>query len=98
VRQDWQQAYDALHPDNKARLTLEGFTRLAQAYRHNLGFNPEELHVQSCEEKEAEAIAHVVWTGQSASKQRRYKDAVVLRQSAGGWKVILPDTFGRILR
>jgi hypothetical protein len=95
VRQDWQQAHVALHPDSKKRLTLEEFTRLAQAYRRNIGFDPEELRVQSCEEKGAEAIARVVLTGRNASRLRRYKDAVVLRQSADGWRVILPAAFGR---
>lgn len=95
MRQDWQQAYTTLHPESKKRLTRENFTRLAQTYRHKLGFDPEQLRVQSCEEKGAEAIAHVVLIGRAASKQRRYKDAVVLRQSAEGWRVVLPGTFGR---
>ena len=98
VRQDWQQAYIALHPDSKKRLTQAEFTSLAEAYRRNLGFNPEEILVQSCEEKGTEAIAHVVLTGHSAAHQRRYKDAVVLHQSADGWRVILPDTFGGNVR
>jgi hypothetical protein len=71
---------------------------LAQAYRRNLGFEPEELHVQSCEEKGTEAIAHVVLTGRNGSHQRRYKDAVVLRPSADGWKILLPIYFGGNVR
>ncbi|HEY7328952.1 MAG TPA: hypothetical protein VH592_15015 [Gemmataceae bacterium] len=98
IRQDWQQAYTALHHESKKRWTLDAFTRLAQAYRRNLGFEPEELHVQSCEEKGTEAVAHVVLTGRNASQQRRYKDAVALRTSADGWKILLPVTFGRNAR
>jgi hypothetical protein len=94
VRQDWHQAYVALHPDSKNRLTQPEFTRLAEAYRRNLGFDPEQILVQSCEEKGMEAIAHVVLTGHTASRQLRYKDAVVLRQSANRWGIILSDTFG----
>lgn len=94
LRQDWEQAYDALHPESKKRLTPAQFTRLAQAYRRHLGFDPEELHIQSCDEKGEEAIAHVVLTGRDASRSRRYKDAVALRRSAEGWRVILPSTFG----
>ncbi len=95
VQQNWQQAYIALDPDSKQRMTLPEFTRLAQAYRGNLGFNPEELHVQSCEEKGTEAIAHVVLTGRNESHLRRYKDALVIRQTVEGWRVVLPATFGR---
>jgi hypothetical protein len=95
AQQDWQQAYLALHPESKKRLTLEEFTRLAQDYRRNLGFNAEELHVRSCDEKGTEAIAHVVLTGRDASRQRHYRDAVVVRQSVEGWRVILPAAFGR---
>jgi hypothetical protein len=98
IYQDWQQAYLVLHPDNQKRWALQEFTRLAQAYRSSLGFEPEELHLQSCEEKGSEAIAHVVLTGHNASKELRYKDAVVLRRGADGWRVVLPVTFGRKVR
>jgi hypothetical protein len=98
IRQDWQQAYRVLDPDNQKRWALQEFTRLAQAYRSSLGFEPEELHLQSCEEKGSEAIAHVILTGHNAVKEIRYKDAVVLRHGADGWRVVLPATFGRKAR
>jgi hypothetical protein len=98
VRQEWQQAYATLHPESQSHLSVEEFTLLAQTYRSSLGFEPEELHVQSCAEKEAEAIAHVVLTGHIESRQRRYKDAVVLRRSDDGWRITLQDHFGRIAR
>src|SRR5262249_17002382 len=50
IQQNWQQAYSALDPASKKRTTLQAFTGLAQTYRRNLGFNPEELRVQSCDE------------------------------------------------
>jgi hypothetical protein len=98
IRQDWQQAYHVLDPDNQKRWAFQEFTRLGQAYRSNLGFDPEELHVSSCEEKGSEALAHVVLTGHNAAKEMRYKDAVVLRHGADGWRVVLPATFGRKAR
>jgi hypothetical protein len=96
LRQDWRQMYGGLHPESQKRLTLEEFTQLAQAYRRSLGFYPEELHVQTCDEKGAEAMAHVVLTGHQASRTRRYRDAVALRQNNDGWRVILPANFGRV--
>jgi hypothetical protein len=98
VRQDWQQAYAVLDPRSQSTLTLEKFTRLAQAYRGNIGFDPEDLVVQSCDEQGTEAVAHVVLTALSASRQRRYKDAIVLHQNRDGWRIILPATFGQRIR
>jgi hypothetical protein len=95
VQRDWQQAYAALHPDSQKRCTQEQFTRLAQAYRRNLGFEPEEVQVRSCGERGTEAIAHVVLTGRASSQARRYKDGVTLRQTVEGWRVVLPPSFGR---
>lgn len=95
VRQDWPQAYAALHPDSQRRCTREQFTRLAEAYRRKFGFDPEAVYVRACEEQGAEAIAHVVLTGQGTSKARRYRDGIVLRQTAGRWRVVLPPNFGR---
>jgi hypothetical protein len=95
LRQDWQQAYDALHSDSKKRVSLQAFTRRAQAYRKRIGFEPEELHLQSCAEKETEAIVRVVWTGPAGSRQRRYRDAVILRRESDGWGVVVLESFGR---
>jgi hypothetical protein len=97
VQQDWAQAYDALHPDSKKRMTMAEFTRLAQSFRRNLGFEPEKVTVQSCDEQGTETLAHVILAG-PASQHRRYKDGIVLRQNAGSWWVILPDNFGRKTR
>jgi hypothetical protein len=95
LRQDWQQAYDLVHPDNQAAFSAEQFARLAESYRTDLGFEPEAVHVRSCEEHAAEATAHVVFAGTSASGPRLFKDAIVLRQSPRGWAVVLPPQFGR---
>jgi hypothetical protein len=95
VRRDWQQAYAAVHPDSRKRCTQEQFTRLAEAYDRNLGFDPVEAHVRSCDEKGAEAIAHVVLIGRTSSQTRRYKDGITLRYTADGWRVVLPTSFGQ---
>jgi hypothetical protein len=98
VRQDWPQAYAALHPDSRRGITPEQFARLGQAFRHNLDFELTEFKVQTCEERGAEAIAHVVLIGGKAAHLRRYKEGIVLRHSGGTWRVILPENFGRTAR
>jgi hypothetical protein len=95
IRRDWKEAYGALHPDSRQCWTQDQFTQLAAAYRQKLGFEPEEVHIQSCDEQETEAIAHVVLTGRTPSQTRRYKDGVTLRQTGDGWHVVLPASFGR---
>jgi hypothetical protein len=37
MRQDWQQAYDAVDASSQDRMSLQEFTALAQTYRRNLG-------------------------------------------------------------
>ena len=95
IGQDWATAYAALHPEIRSRYGLEQFTRQARHYRRGLGFEPQAVQVRSCEEHGAEAIAHVALTGRGAARHRRYQDGAVLRRSAGGWGVVLPDHFGR---
>jgi hypothetical protein len=99
IRQDWQRAYAALdRQDANRRLTEQEFARRAEAHRRGLGFAPEAARVQSCQENGPDAIAHVVLTGHVGAKQKRYKDAVTLRRGADGWRIVLPDTFGRTAR
>jgi hypothetical protein len=95
LRQDWGRAYTTLHAESRARCSAEQFTRLAQSYRRDLGFEPEEVHVRSCEEHGTEAVAHVMITGRSEGKQRHYRDAVTLRQSGSQWGIVLTSGFGR---
>src|SRR5437660_5426427 len=80
IHQDWQRAYDALHPDSRAAFDFDRFTLLAKNYRGHLGFEPDDVHVRSCEEQGGEAIAHVVLTGHGEGAGRhQYKDAAALR-------------------
>jgi hypothetical protein len=94
LHKDWQRAYAALHPDTRKRYSGEQFARLAQKYRQGLGFEPQEVKLRSCEEHGNEAVAHVLLVGQQAAKQRTFKEAVTLRQTPGGWAVVLPPGFG----
>jgi hypothetical protein len=94
-RQDWKRAYEALHSDSRARYGIEQFTHLAQSYRRDLGFEPEAVHVRSCEEHGAEALAHVVLTAQAGAQTRSFKDAATLRRGAAGWGIVLSSRFGR---
>lgn len=94
LQRDWQRAYAALHPDSRAWCSSERFARLAAKYRHDLGFEPEPVHVRFCQERATRAIAHIVWKGQKASRECAYKDAIVLRQTPQGWGVVLPHSFG----
>lgn len=95
VRKDWQRAHAALHPESRAKCGAAQFEPLAQHYRRQLGFEPQAAKVRACEEQGTEALAHVVLTGAAQGKQRTYKDAVKLRQSATGWGVVLPSRFGQ---
>jgi hypothetical protein len=94
VQRDWMAAYASLHPDSKKRYSLDQFTRAAQNHRKAVGFEPEEVHIRSCEEHDTEATAHVVLTGHAGGKVHSYKDAVVAKRGDAGWGVVLPHSFG----
>jgi hypothetical protein len=66
-----------------------------QAQRRALRFEPEGIHVRSCEERATEAIAHVVLTGRGKSQARRYRDGITLRHTDEGWRVVLLQSFGQ---
>ena len=95
LRQDWQQAYAVLDPDCQKRWTPQRFTQLARSHISNLGFVPETVHVQSCQENGTTAIAHISFTGHAPSKGWRHRDGITLRQIAGNWLVVLPSNFGQ---
>jgi hypothetical protein len=91
IRSDWARAHAALEDQSRARCAANRFADLAAIYRRGLGFEPEEVHVRSCEEHGDRAVAHVILTGRG----KRYKDAVTLRRDGGVWGVVLPARFGR---
>ena len=95
LQRDWERAYAALHPDSRAGCSAEQFARFAARYRRDLGFEPEPVHVRFCQELGTRAVAHIVWKGQKAARERFYKDTVALRQTQPGWGVVLPRGFGQ---
>jgi hypothetical protein len=95
VHKDWPKAYAKIHPESRSRLSAEQFARLAQNYVNGLGFEPVAVHVQTCDERDAEAMAHVILTGPTAKQERRYKDGITLRRNEDGWHVVLPANFGK---
>jgi hypothetical protein len=95
VRQDWANAYATLDPETKKRWKSEQFTQLAKNYRSSLGFEPEAVHIRACDEQNADATAHIVLTGRTTTQDRRHNDAVALRRTEDGWRIVLPESFGR---
>jgi hypothetical protein len=94
VDQDWSKAYAALNESSQRRWNAKQFAELARKYRRDIGFEPDQVFIRACEEQGSEATAHVVLTGPSTAKDGRSKDALVLRRSETGWRVVLPTTFG----
>ena len=90
-RQDWPAAYTVVAPP---RPPADRFEELARRYVRAIGFEPGQVYVTTCQERGAEATAHIVYTGPSALKQR-HKDGITLRREADGWGVVLPANFGR---
>ena len=95
LRQDADAAYLLLDPDSQAACGPLRFARLASAYHEGFGFRPEAVHVRSCDEQGAAAVAHVVFIGPPGSGRHSYNDAVTLRETGGVWRVVLPAGFGR---
>jgi hypothetical protein len=94
IRRDWATAYAALDSHEQQRCNAQQFSRLAETYRANLGFEPDMVRIQACDEQGNEATAHVVLSGRTGAKAQRYKDAVALRRGDNGWHVVLSANFG----
>jgi hypothetical protein len=90
-RGDWTSAYAKLDPESRVQLSLAAFARARADYQQRLGFEPETLHIRSCQEQDDEATAHIVFAGHADGRFRQFKDAAVLRRSASGWGVVLPQ-------
>jgi hypothetical protein len=93
IQQDWERAYSFLDPECRARWHQARFAQLTQNYR-NIASNPAAVKVRSCEEHGNDGVAHVYLVGE-AGTNHRYRDAVALRRTEEGWKIILPPDFGR---
>jgi hypothetical protein len=90
VRGDWNAAYAVVHADSRAKRNATQFAQQAEGYRRQLGFEPGQVIVRSCEEHGTEATAHVVLKAGA----RSYKDAIAMRRDGTGWGVVLPPRFG----
>ena len=96
ITRDWPKAYAQLAPETRRRISADQFQQLAQFYRKQLEFEPTKVQVRSCEERDAEATAHITLLG-TAVKQR-FRDAVLLKQIDSEWRVVLPKNFGQATR
>ena len=92
IERDWANAHGALHVDSRKVFPIETFAKNAERYRQKLGFEPNAVHVRSCDEHGEEATAHIVLTG-SGNKLHQYKDAILLRRLDGKWWIVLPAAF-----
>jgi hypothetical protein len=95
LRGDTTQAYAALDPPSRARCSQSQFAQRVGQYRQGFGFEPDAVHVRSCQEQGGTAIAHVVFTGLAAGHQKYFKEVVELRHGDTGWGVVLPANFGQ---
>ena len=94
MKQDWDKAYAVLDAESQTRCNAEQFARLAQNHRANLGFEPTGVQIRACDEQGDLATAHLVLTNGASAKGRRYREAITLRRSEEGWRVVLSDDFG----
>ncbi len=94
IQHDYTEAYAAIAPESKAKITPEPFAKFAKEYLRGLGFEAKTVHVHTCDEHGAEAIAHIVLSG-TGKHRHRFKDTIVLRRDATGWAVVLPVKFGK---
>jgi hypothetical protein len=93
VRKDWPRGLAALASDKNNHMTVEQFGRQGEAYRKYVGFEPEELHIRSCEEQGSQAIAHVVLVGHFNGRRKQFRESVALRLKDGKWGVLKPKHF-----
>jgi hypothetical protein len=94
IRQEWAAAHELLQAESKSTCPFDDFVPRARAYRQRLGFAPERVRVQSCEEQQDVAVAHVVLVGHGDGRERTFRDAITLRRDAAGWRIVLPSKFG----
>jgi hypothetical protein len=90
VRSNWADAYAVVQPDSTGTPSAARFAEQAKRFRQQLGFEPEQVVVRSCEEQSHSAFAHVVIKGGG----RSYKHAIVLRKVGEDWRVVVPARFG----
>lgn len=98
IHQNWQAMYDALHPDIRVQISSDEFMQRAQAYRRNLGFEPEAFFVRASSEQGERASIHVVLAGKIPGAGKQFKEGLTLRKSPTGWGVVPGERFGQARR
>lgn len=94
IRHDYTEAYAAIAPESKAKITPEQFDKLAKEYLRGLGFEAKTVHIHTCDEHGAEAVANV-WLSGAGKHRHRFKDTITLHRDATGWAVVLPAKVGK---
>lgn len=94
IKKEWANAHATLDADSQKKFSPEQFAILAESYHGQLGFQPQEVQVRACEERGAEATAHVTITGRAGKQTSRYRDGVLVRREGDLWRVVLPERFG----
>jgi hypothetical protein len=94
ITQDWQRGFAVLVPDKKKNQTLEQFKAQALAYRKRIGFDPELVHIRSCEEHNTDATAHLSLIGHVLGQRRMFRESVRLQRRGSDWFVVPPNHFG----
>ncbi len=94
AQQDWGTAYAQLHADTQKRMDRPAYERAARAYCNRLGFTLGKVTIRSCDEQGDKAIAQVILSDASGSMKHRFHEGAILQQSADGWRISLPSTFG----
>jgi hypothetical protein len=98
LNRDWANAYEKLHAEAKSRWRQEDFSKAAQQFRDQLGADSATAHISSCEERNNEAIAHVLVVAHANGKQRLLKEAVTLRRGETEWRIMPPAGFANMGR
>ena len=93
--QDWDTAYQQLHADTQKRFSRLAFERHVRDYGKRLGFPLGKVFIRSCDEQGEKAIAQVILSDANGSAKARFHEGVILQQSEGGWKVMLPSNFAK---
>jgi hypothetical protein len=95
AQEDWTTAYAQVHADSRKQTDRAAFERQARAYRKQLGFALGKVNVRSCDEQGDKAVAQIILGDASGSAKHRYHEGAILRPSADGWKIVLPERFGK---
>jgi len=95
LRKDWQSVYAMLTPETQKKFSPQRFESQAKVTRLRIGFEPEDVHIRSCEENGNDATAHVILLTKNPTHKRRFVDGITAKRIEGQWRIVLPDNYGR---